>query len=368
MELKRFIAENSRDALQQVKQHHGDDALIISTTKVGKKTEVICAIEESVNKEKTEAKETGTATLTNGEPETSSARKTEVLRDELSSIEFSEQLGRIVRKSESKKPSKTPDVNELMKTIQEDLSDLRHKLENQANMVTPITKARSALNTFGKREKFREKQDQLADSISDLLEKQICEQRHWNGTNIFYGMPGSGKTRTIESIISGFSDQDGLSDCTLIEFNSSKRTNIQTFANLSKLSQHFNVAHFREKNVTNLLARLSKLDESNRAFVEISHEDLELIRQNSHELNELGVNHFLCVAADASLYSLRKIVDTCPELLKSIVMTRLDLTPDAEDLVGELAEIAASVVAVYTHTSNDDLASVDLSSQKTTKI
>ena len=62
MELKRFIAENSREALQQVKQQHGDDALIISTTKVGKKTEVICAIEESVNNEKTEAKETGAAT------------------------------------------------------------------------------------------------------------------------------------------------------------------------------------------------------------------------------------------------------------------------------------------------------------------
>ena len=368
MELKRFIAENSREAMQQVKQQHGDDALIISTTKVGKKTEVICAIEESASNEKTDAKETGAATLSEDKSETSNAPKTEVHRDELSSIEFSEQLGRIVRKSESKKPPKTPDVNELMKTIQEDLSDLRHKLEDQANTVTPITKARSALNTFGKREKFREKQDQLAGSISNLLEKPISGQRYWNGTNIFYGMPGSGKTRTIESIISGFSDQDSLSDCTLIEFNSSKRTNIQNFANLSKLSQHFNVAYFRENNVTNFLNRLSKLDESDRALVEISYDDLELIRQYSPKLKELGTNHFLCLAADASLYSLRKIIETSPELLKSIVMTRLDLIPDAEDLVAELVEIAASVVAVYNHTSNDDLASVDLSSQKTTKI
>ena len=66
------------------------------------------------------------------------------------------------------------------------------------------------------------------------------------------------------------------------EFNSSKRTNIQTFANLSKLSQHFNVAYFREDNVTNLLKRLSKLDESNRVFVEISYEDefIDKILQN----------------------------------------------------------------------------------------
>ena len=95
MELKRFIAENSREALQQVKQKHGDDALIISTTKVGKKTEVICAIEESVNNEKTDAKEKDGATLSDDKSETSTAPKTEVHRDELSSIEFSEQLGRI---------------------------------------------------------------------------------------------------------------------------------------------------------------------------------------------------------------------------------------------------------------------------------
>ena len=47
MELKRFIADNSREALLQVKQHHGEDVLIISTNKIGKKTEVICAIEDS---------------------------------------------------------------------------------------------------------------------------------------------------------------------------------------------------------------------------------------------------------------------------------------------------------------------------------
>ena len=156
MELKRFIAENSREALQQVKENHGDDALIVSTTKVGKKTEVICAVEESLDGEKGSSKKNKAATTSDASSEKSIVKNTEALRDELSSIEFSEQLGRIVSRSESKKPSKTQDVNELMKTIQADLSDLRNKMENQANAVTPITKARSALNTFGKREKLLE--------------------------------------------------------------------------------------------------------------------------------------------------------------------------------------------------------------------
>ena len=32
--------------MDQVRAHYGDDALIISTNKVGNKTEMICAVEE----------------------------------------------------------------------------------------------------------------------------------------------------------------------------------------------------------------------------------------------------------------------------------------------------------------------------------
>ena len=41
MELKRLIANDSKSALQSVRDECGDDALIVSTNKVGKKTEVI---------------------------------------------------------------------------------------------------------------------------------------------------------------------------------------------------------------------------------------------------------------------------------------------------------------------------------------
>ena len=45
MELKRLIANDSKSALQCVRDECGDDALIVSTNKVGKKTEVIYAID-----------------------------------------------------------------------------------------------------------------------------------------------------------------------------------------------------------------------------------------------------------------------------------------------------------------------------------
>jgi flagellar biosynthesis protein FlhF len=46
MELKRFVGADSKATMDQVRAHYGDDALIISTNKVGNKTEMICAVEE----------------------------------------------------------------------------------------------------------------------------------------------------------------------------------------------------------------------------------------------------------------------------------------------------------------------------------
>ena len=45
MELKRLIAEDSKSALQNVRSTYGEDALIVSTNKIGTKTEVICAVD-----------------------------------------------------------------------------------------------------------------------------------------------------------------------------------------------------------------------------------------------------------------------------------------------------------------------------------
>ena len=43
--LKRLIAEDSEEALQNVRTTYGEDALIVSTNKIGTKTEVICAVD-----------------------------------------------------------------------------------------------------------------------------------------------------------------------------------------------------------------------------------------------------------------------------------------------------------------------------------
>ncbi len=364
MELKRFIADNSREALLQVKQRHGEDTLIISTNKVGKKTEVICAIEDPKDIAKDKAVTANTAKEKDSNMAELGQRKTankkeEDYRNEISNMEFSEQLGRIVSKSESKKPPKAPDVNELMKTIQEDLSDLRNKLEKQATTVTPITKARSALSAFSTREKFIEEQARLTSTISSLLAQDLSKQRDWSGVNIFYGMPGSGKSRTIESLITGLEQTE--KESVIIELLPAETKTSGAFSNLMSLSQANNIAYFRENNIKDLLNRVSKIDSRSCIFVETSYENLDVHHDFPSSILGKRIEQFLCLAADCSPTALQNLVSSSPDLLRSIIVTRMDLVADIDDLLTILAEFSASISGVCNATSKRSLASVDLS-------
>ena len=50
MELKRYLEADSKTALDKIKSEHGDEALIISSDKVGNKTEVIVGVNEGTKK------------------------------------------------------------------------------------------------------------------------------------------------------------------------------------------------------------------------------------------------------------------------------------------------------------------------------
>ena len=50
MELKRYLEADSKTALDKIKSEHGDEALIISSDKIGNKTEVIIGVNERTKK------------------------------------------------------------------------------------------------------------------------------------------------------------------------------------------------------------------------------------------------------------------------------------------------------------------------------
>ena len=370
MELKRFIGENSREALEQVKQHHGEDALIISTNKIGRKTEVICAIDEiSENQaKKTSGQKPKDSIPPKTDQKISTSADNSKDHPELSDEIFSEQLGRIVSKAGSKSRKKEPNINELMKTIQEDLADLRNNIEKQSGSVTPISKARTALNAFTKHEIYVEQEKQIAHAITNLLTRPIYQQRTWSGINMFFGAPGAGKSKIIETLIRGmFSSKKGKQATALIEFKPENPT-LGIPSNSMNLAQHFNIACYRETTIENLLARIEEIKTGTNILIEASFYNLDLQPLIPEEHEGTPINQHLCLAADCSPSILGTFTESAPDLLKSVIMTRLDLIPEINGLISALAESSASIQAVASQTGKYSQDSVDLAAEESSKI
>ena len=70
-----------------------------------------------------------------------------------------------------------------------------------------------------------------------------------------------------------------MPDCTLIEFSSILDDELADFKNLTTLSQRFNIASFKENQVSNLLDRLDKIPTDHKIFIEVSYEDIEVTKK-----------------------------------------------------------------------------------------
>ena len=159
MELKRLIANDSKSALQCVRDECGDDALIVSTNKVGKKTEVIYAIDISERK-----------------PE-EGFQKTQA-----DTARFSDALGEI-KKSKNNESS---DVRNLLGQIQRELGTLKQKIDSQQlGFQNPEIKAPSKASDLALRS--------LKTRIEKLMETPLEEQKSWSGIQLFAGTAMSGK-------------------------------------------------------------------------------------------------------------------------------------------------------------------------------
>ena len=159
MELKRLIANDSKSALQCVRDECGDDALIVSTNKVGKKTEVIYAID-----------------IKEREPE-KGLQKTQA-----DTARFSDALGEIkhTQKNES------TDVRDLLGQIQKELGTLKQKIDSQQlGFQNPEIKAPSKASELALRS--------LKMRIKKLMKTPLEEQKSWSGIQLFAGTAMGGK-------------------------------------------------------------------------------------------------------------------------------------------------------------------------------
>lgn len=397
MELKRFVAADTKSAMEQVRASCGEDALIISTNRIGNKTEMICAVEIAA-KETPEASSTAAVVnmLSKAAGNTadniadspfapSSEHFAQADKDS-----FSSELGNALRGSTNQAQddavkvelspqavASTPtatatstltstapiresetsmsEMRTLMKTIQTEFSDLRETLQHQSTANVPIDRARAAISSFN-----RLIQKRGEDQFQNVLEQiqrlnKLCpgQQQDWQGAHLFLGLPGSGKTSCIMQIVDNLATAASAASTankpnaliTLAQPGSAKEQD-EYWPALSRHAQKLNIAYFQATDAVVLANLLETYAPTHNIFIDSHAEQLDdddallgLVRANSL------IPH-LCFAADNSLLILENLRQRAPWLVSSIVLTRLDLAPDFESLVSALEVVGAQVDCV----------------------
>ena len=393
MELKRFVAADTKSAMEQVRASCGEDALIISTNRIGNKTEMICAVEISPEEAPEHSSAAAVVNMLSKAVAQSDATETGVEKEADSpfapssdksaladSDSFSSQLGNALRGSTTQAkngetnaehgahaaastsaPEPTPvreseasmsEMRQLMQTIQSEFSDLRETLEHQSTANVPIDRARAAISSFN-----RLIQKRGEDQFQNVLEQiqrlnKLCpgQQQDWQGAHLFLGLPGSGKTSCIMQVAENLATTANTPSkpnalITLARPGSLKEQG-QSWPALSRHAQKLNIAFFHATDEVVLAKLLETYGPTHNVFIDSHAEQLNddealfsLVSQNSL------IPH-VCFPADNSLLVLENLRQRAPWLVSSIVLTRLDLAPDFESLVSALEVVGAQVDCV----------------------
>ena len=271
MELKRLIANDSKSALQCVRDECGDDALIVSTSKVGKKTEVIYAIDirERNSEEGFQKTQADTA-------------------------RFSDALGAI-KKSKNNESS---DVRNLLGQIQKELGTLKQKIDSQRlGFQNPEINAPSKASDLAIRS--------LKTRIEKLMETPLEEQKSWSGIQLFAGTAMSGKKSCIERV-TAYREQafDAIKSASyaMINLNADKKSTrafLQQWQQLGELAGRDNAPIFHINNVEDLGSLVESFASQHNLLVNLNDTTLLSDSEMIEAIKKYGVEVNYCLAATA---------------------------------------------------------------------
>ena len=289
MELKRLIANDSKSALQCVRDECGDDALIVSTNKVGKKTEVIYAIDisERSPKEDLQKLQAGTA-------------------------RFSDALGEIKKRQNTD----SSDVRNLLGQIQRELGTLKQKIDSQQlGFQNPEIKAPSIASDLA----FQS----LKTRIEKLMETPLEKQRSWSGIQLFVGTAMSGKKTCLGRLTANKEqafEAVKLGSYAIIHLNADKKstkTFLQQWQHLGELAEQDNAPIFHINNINDLDSLIESFSSQHNLLVDLN--DTALLSDNKmiEAIDKYGVvvNYCLGVNTPAPIIlELSRIRDQIPSL------------------------------------------------------
>ena len=284
MELKRLIANDSKSALQCVREECGDDALIVSTNKVGKKTEVIYAIDTS-KKDPEEADQ----------------------KTRAETARFSDALGEI-KKTQN---NESADVRNLLGQIQRELGTLKQKIDSQQlGFQSPQIKAPSKASELALRS--------LKTRIEKLMKTPLEEQKSWSGIQLFAGTAMSGKKTCMEHLTAAreqafeAAKSDSYAIISLNANKSNARAFLQQWQQLGELAERDNAPIFHINNIEDLGSLIESFASKHNLLVDLGDTDLLGDSKMIEAIESYGVEVNYCLTANAPapiIQELSKIQD-----------------------------------------------------------
>ena len=398
MELKRFVGEDSKATMDQVRAEFGEDALIISTNKIGNKTEMICAVEEpptaapvqhasEPNSEGLDISEaTSTvasllnrvaadkASVTQGTRANSKERIAQEFGKELTSALAGGQQGSINRepfvpagKKDAASVGRTdfdelpPDSNTLhnmMQTIQADLARLRNQLEEQAAVQTPLRKAQLAMASINKRVQQKQQGScRVAEKVDALLTRQLSEQRDWQGTHAFVGHPGAGKSTVIATLLKQTLQRDSAINTVVISLQAAAPTTASQGSapavlisnGLAQLCQELGIIYLQATGLDQLGQLVQRYRDDHQVLIDTPAALLQDPVALATLVTENEILPHLCLAIDAAPWVIDVLAKSTPWISASVLLTRFDLAGELEPTLDALEAWSAQISGVSGH-------------------
>ena len=284
MELKRMVARDSNTALKNVRHECGDNALIVSTNKIGQKTEIVYAVENSMSQDSEKAQN---AT----QPAIQDQAFEKIIKSEMSSDQT----------------TSTPDMKLLLSEIRREIGSLRAKLEKTESVHTDKISGDSAVALAKK---------STAARLDQLLKKPFCDQNNWGNAIIIVNSGTRRGLEIVESLLHSFAPPNSAA--------SKSPVLISVYEDISKAAQ-----------VSSRLTTLAPM---------ISRSDIQCILTHgrvgaSQLVAQMNTNSPIVIHLDETNQKEPSMFTDLASGLRARLMFCADCTQDAEKLGRDLSSI-----------------------------
>ena len=297
MELKRYLEIDSKTALEKIKSEHGEEALIISSDKVGNKTEVIIGVSKKEDAAEARIKEKGSSEAFRHALEASSNRE--------------------IEKPSPREKGKNPWA--VIEKLNSEIADIR------STMIEI------------KEQKERERALRISE-IDKKIEScgfnlaPIEEYINWQSVNIIMGKPGSGKTEILKRLLHQLYSEG--EEVLLIALG-----NISEDKNLMSDLSRWRHSYLASEDPSTLDKVATMKGCFNRIFIEVDYSLTQKVIEHSLMRDS---NTMICSGADQYFNSQEFFSETY-KIQSPLILTRLDLCSDLPSALNYLADSGAEI-------------------------